>query len=104
MKKTLLLILALIILIFTVKYTYTTNKHTDITYAAEKYLTTGVFNKNKLCSVDEFFQLFSDGTISIVKVTGKQAKAPHKKTSYKLLLEKNKKGLWKVKKVYTQPN
>lgn len=77
-------------------------KYKDINYAVENYMTTGLFNKNKLYKVDDARLNFSDGVSAVMSVSGVQNKSPHKNMKYDVFLEKNKKGIWKVKKVYPQ--
>jgi hypothetical protein len=50
--------------------------------------------------VDSFTLTFSDGSVSLFKVEGIEASSPHDKAAYKVLMEKNKNGVWKKKKVY----
>lgn len=104
MKK--VVIILVIILLFiaagVARYKYSSTKYSDINYAAEKYITTGLFNKYKLYKVDEMKISFSDGSLAVMSVSGILDKAPHNNVSYKVFLEKSKNGLWKVKKVYTE--
>lgn len=95
-----IIIVAAVISIVIAKYKYTNVKYEDINYAAQKYITTGLFNKYKLYKIDNMKLSFSDGSISIITVSGVQDKAPYKTVTYNIFLEKDKKGLWKVKKVY----
>lgn len=83
-------------------YRYTRNKYSDINYTVQKYVTSGFFNKYKLYKINNMSLSFSDGTIAVMKVEGLQDKAPHNLVSYKIFLEKNKAGLWKVVKLYTE--
>lgn len=84
------------------RYRYTRNKYSDINYSAEKYVTSGILNKYKLYKVNDMSLSFSDSDIAVMKVTGLQDKAPHNNVIYKIFLEKNKDGLWKVVKLYTE--
>ncbi|MBU5485707.1 hypothetical protein KQI86_15410 [Clostridium sp. MSJ-11] len=75
----------------------------EITYSVERYVTSGIFNRNKLHHVNNFHITFSDGKIAVVQVIGPQKKSPYKKVKYDVLVEKNSKGIWKVKKLYQIP-
>ncbi len=91
-----------IIVVCTISYRYNHNKYKDLNYAAQTYITTGLFNKYKMYKIDKMDVSFSDGTLAIISVTGPQDKAPHKNVNYKIFLEKRKSGIWKVKKVYME--
>ncbi|MDP4143763.1 MAG: hypothetical protein Q8936_04675 [Bacillota bacterium] len=100
MKKKIPLFL-FILLIFVssfLLYTNNQNKYKDITNAAENYVTTGFFNEHKLYKIDKFHLIFSDNNESIMEVTGMEEKPPHKYTTYRLNMKKNKEGLWTVTK------
>jgi hypothetical protein len=43
---------------------------------------------------------FSNGVDAFVKVNGLSNGKPHRSINYEVFLEKNKKGIWKVYKVY----
>lgn len=79
---------------------YTTYKCKDLDYAIKKYTTTGIFNENKLYSVESYEIRFSDGNFTIVEVKGLEDKAPYKPVTYTLHLQKNTKGTWKLKEYY----
>jgi ABC-type transporter MlaC component len=104
MKKIaiILVIIVLVIAAGVARYKYLSNKYSDINYAAQRYITTGLFNKYKLYKVDELKISFSDGNLAIMSVSGMLEKSPHNNVNYKILLEKNKNGLWKVKNVYPE--
>lgn len=101
LKKIITIILILFSISTFINYKVNLNKSKDISYVVEHYLTSGLFNKYKLYSTDSIHLSFSDNSIAVVDVTGKEKKSPHPNVKYKLFLEKNKKGAWKVKKVYT---
>ncbi|MCM0646971.1 hypothetical protein NBE98_01110 [Clostridium swellfunianum] len=94
------IILTLIIASCTIAYRYSQNKYKDINFTAERYLTTGLLNKFKLYKVEKMDISFSDGSLAVITVSGLENKAPHKNVMYKMILEKNKYGVWKVRKVY----
>ncbi|GAA0745060.1 hypothetical protein [Clostridium oceanicum] len=100
--KKLIAFMFILLFIFIIYHNYKVNKQTDITYTVENYMTTGLFNKYRMYSIDNFDLTFSDGNIAVVKVFGTDKESPHKRISYKVFVEKNKKGIWKVKKVYKE--
>lgn len=97
-----LVIIVLVIAAGVARYKFSSNKYSDINYAAQRYITSGLFNKYKLYKVDELKISFSDGSLAVMSVSGMLDKAPHNSVKYKIFLEKNKNGLWKVKKVYPE--
>ncbi|WP_102399758.1 hypothetical protein [Haloimpatiens massiliensis] len=103
MKKFLFLICTIFITIFIFLNVYSIKKTKNIGGAVERYSTTGIFNEYKLYRLDNWEVEFSDGNMCIVSVKGLKKKSPHDLISYKMLLEKNKKGLWKLKKFYQNP-
>ena len=100
LKKLVVFVLIIILLFVFLDHKYTQNKCSDITYAVEQYLTTGFFNHYKLSSIDTFQLSYSDNELAIIVVKGTQKKIPPKKVSYKVLLEKNKNRIWKVRKIF----
>lgn len=104
MKKILAFIVAAAIIsgIVIICFRYTKSKYSDINYTVERYVTKGFFNKHKLYKITDISVSFSDGTLSVMKVTGLEYKAPHNNVTYKIFLEKNKDGLWKVVKLYSE--
>ncbi|MFD3156009.1 hypothetical protein ACFIJ5_03960 [Haloimpatiens sp. FM7330] len=100
MKKKLSLILIILLIISIFYYKSIENKNKELHYAVEKYATSGFFNDYKLRRLDEWILEFSDGNICIVTIKGMEYKAPHDIITYKIFLEKNKKGIWKLKKYY----
>jgi hypothetical protein len=75
------------------------SKRKDMTYSAQQYLTTGIFNKYKLYNVEYYHLLFSDTKESILQVQGIEYSVPHKTATYKLYMQKNSSGIWSVEKV-----
>ncbi len=73
------------------------DKRTDITYSAEHYLTTGFFNNYKLYNVDYYRIVFSDTKNAILEVQGMEYKVPHKIVKYRMIMQKDRDGLWSVK-------
>lgn len=106
MKKTnsnqyFVIIIVFITFIMILRYNYIQTKSKDVVYVAERYLTTGIFNSYKLYTINNFDITFSDSKIVVAAVKGTQKKEPHKKVTYKLFMVKNKAGIWKVNKIYT---
>lgn len=102
MKKLYTLFITLVLsLVFVFLYVkYTQGKYKDITYTVEKRMTTGLFNSQKLYSINNLELSFSDNIIAVVNVYGLQKKVPHKEVGYKIFLEKRKDGTWKVERIY----
>lgn len=100
MKKFFMICLFIILVGGLIKYTYITNNSKNIDYAVERYFTTGIFNNYKMYDIETINLSFSNGSIAVVKVDGIETKPPHKKVAYSAFLEKNSRGIWKVKKVY----
>lgn len=101
--KTIIIIILIIAASVTGYYSYISNKSKDMSYVIERYTTKGIFNKHKLFSIDNYFLAFSDGKLAVVEVTGLSDKQPRTTVKYKLFLEKNEKGIWKVKRFYPNP-
>lgn len=102
MKKLLIIIAILLSISTFINYKINFNKSKDISYVVENYMTSGIFNKYKLYKTTSINLTFSDDDLAIVDVSGKQNKSPHIDVKYKVFLEKNKNGVWKVKKIYTK--
>ncbi|WP_373899115.1 hypothetical protein ACER0A_003090 [Haloimpatiens sp. FM7315] len=102
MKKLFFLVIVFVLLLTMGISMYSSQKNSYIKHAVEKYCTTGIFNKHKLYSINNWEVEFSDGNMAIVSVYGLQYKSPHDYISYKILLEKNKNGIWKLKKYYEE--
>lgn len=99
--KLLLLSLIFAIIVFSIiNSKYTSYRCKDLDYAIKNYTTTGIFNKHKLYSVESYEIKFSDGNFAIIDVKGLENKAPYKVVTYKLHIQKNSKGTWKVKEYY----
>lgn len=102
MKKWFIIILIILVTsscIFA-RHIYYNNKCKNINYAAQDYITTGFFNNYRLTSINSTKLSFSNGEIAVVKVDGLAYKSPHRRSTYNIFLEKNNKGIWKVKRVY----
>jgi hypothetical protein len=100
-KKALFFITAIIITVSVIfYYRYQSIRCGEVTYAVERYMTTGIFNRHKLYKVDNYTLIFSDGSAAIVKVQGIEKKPPHRRVSYNVIMEKNKFGTWKKRRVY----
>lgn len=103
-SKLIFIILPIILILSTIiRYRIIYYKSREITYVVERYMTTGIFNSHKLFDINDFHLSFSDGRLAIIRVNGLQKKSPHKKIQYDVFLEKNPKGIWKVKKLYQVP-
>ncbi|WP_138207422.1 hypothetical protein [Haloimpatiens lingqiaonensis] len=103
MKKFLIFICIIFIAILIFLNIYSIKKTKNIGGAVERYSTSGIFNEYKLYRLDTWEVEFSDGNMCIVNIKGLQKKSPHDLINYKMLLERNKKGLWKLKKIYKVP-
>ena len=73
------------------------SKRTNMTYCAKQYLTTGLFNNYKLYTVDYYHLTFSDTKNAILEVQGMEYKIPHKTVKYRMMMQKDNKGIWSVK-------
>lgn len=93
---------AVIVVIGTAGYLNRLNKYRDIKYSAERYITSGIFNRYKLYKLDKMDVSFSDGSLAVMSISGLQDKAPHNSVKYKIFMEKSKSGIWRVKKVYPE--
>lgn len=103
-SKPICILLPIIVIIsLVIRYRIIYYNSREITYVIERYLTTGIFNPHKLFDINNFQLSFSDGRLAVVRVNGLQKKSPHKKIDYDVFLEKNSKGIWKVKKLYQVP-
>jgi hypothetical protein len=104
MKKIAVIAIILIVLLSgcTIWYKYSRSKFSDINYTAERYITTGIFNKYKLYKVNDMTLSFSASNIAVMTVSGLSDVPPHNNVTYRIFLEKNKSGLWKVVKLYTE--
>jgi hypothetical protein len=100
LKKLVPAVLILILLFGFLDYKYTQNKYKDITYTVERHMTSGIFNRHKLLSVNSLTLTFSDSTMAVVIVNGMLKKTPHQQVSFKAFVEKKKNGTWKVSRIY----
>lgn len=98
-KKQLIFISVIIIIFILIKYNFNSTKNKDINFAANQYLTTGIFNKYKLYNIEHSYLIFSDSNNAIINVMGIENKTSSVTTCYKLKMSKDTKGLWHVKKV-----
>lgn len=98
-----LVLLILLILFSFIRFKIIQNNSRDLAYSVERYLTSSIFNFKKLNHIDSLHMTFSDGRLAVVQVAGKQKKTPHKNVKYDVLVQKNSKGIWKVKKLYQIP-
>jgi hypothetical protein len=100
MKKFICLIIFILFASIIILQQFNLNKSKDINYAVEQYFTTGIFNKYKMYDVSNKTLYFSNGVDAFVKVNGLSNGKSHRSINYEVFLEKNKKGIWKVYKVY----
>ncbi|MBV4420275.1 hypothetical protein KM800_13270 [Clostridium tyrobutyricum] len=100
MKKFICLIIFILFTGIIILHQYNLNKSKDINYAIEQYFTTGIFNEYKMYDISNKTLYFSNGVDAFVKVNGLSNGKPHRSINYEVFLEKNKKGIWKVSKVY----
>ncbi|GFZ31882.1 hypothetical protein CSC2_24080 [Clostridium zeae] len=77
----------------------TNSKCKDLNYATNHYMTTGIFNKNKVLTVNGMNLLFSDDNKAIVEVEGLYYQSPHIRKKYQLSLSKTKGNMWKLDNV-----
>lgn len=98
-KKLIALIFLALLTISYVNYKVKLNKRRDITYAANYYMTSGIFNTHKLYKIDSYNLKFSSDDESILIVSGMEEKSPHKTVTYKLTMLKTSSGIWKVKHI-----
>lgn len=101
MKKFIFSLTLILFAIIIIKNTYISKKCTNINYAVENYFTTGIFNKYKIYGMEDVNLSFSNGKDAFIKVKGISCKVPHHNVEYTVFLEKDSKGSWKVKKVYS---
>ena len=102
-NKIRLILFIFVFILFTTSFInikYSNHKCKDLDYAIRKYTTSGIFNKYKLYSLDNYVVKFSDNAYAIVEVTGLENKSPYKSIKYTLHLKKNIKGTWKVQEYY----
>ncbi|PJI07365.1 MULTISPECIES: hypothetical protein [Clostridium] len=98
-KKLITLIFLVLLIISYANYKINLNKRRDITYAANYYMTSGIFNTHKLYKIDSYILKFSSDDESILLVSGMEEKSPHKTVSYKLTMIKTSSGIWKLKRI-----
>lgn len=85
-----------ITMIFLININITNSKCKDLNYATNHYMTTGIFNKNKVLTINGMNLLFSDDNKAIIEVDGLYYKSPHIRKKYQLSLSKTKGGMWKL--------
>lgn len=102
-KSNLIIFIVILLLLAFIRIRIIYINSREITYSVERYVTSSIFNRNKLHHINNFHTTFSDGKVAIVQVVGPQRKSPYKKIKYDVLVEKNSKGIWKVKKLYQIP-
>lgn len=96
--------LIIIITTYIIVFSYTNFKCKNLDYAIKKYSTSGIFNKCKLYSLEDFNIKFSDGNICIAEVNGIEGKSPYKTSTYTLHLVKHKSGKWKLSEISPNNN
>jgi len=103
-KHLILYLLILTLILLFACHNIENSKRKNMTYSAQQYLTTGIFNKYKLYNVEYYHLLFSDTKESILEVQGIEYSGPHKTGTYKLYMQKNSSGIWSVEKVVPLSN
>lgn len=101
--KYIAIIIVLLLAILCIHHVIIIHNCSDITYAADYYTTTGIFNNKKLYKIDSYYLKFSDGHESTLVITGITRNPPHKVVSYELTLVKNKSNIWKMKNIKEIP-
>ncbi|MEG1257174.1 hypothetical protein [Clostridium sp.] len=101
LKTFLFFVLIFILLIYLLWYKFSSKKYENLDYAINKYTTTGLFNKHRLYSLENYEIKFSDGNLCIVEVTGIEDRSPYKTVKYNIYLEKYKSTKWKLSEIYS---
>lgn len=102
MKKKIIIVIIIIFAICGLKYKSYLHKNQDLTYTVNHHFTSGYFNSDKLYNLDTIKVTFSDGNSAVVAASGMRKKYPHDTLHYKVFLEKNNRGIWKITKIYPQ--
>ncbi|URZ15535.1 hypothetical protein [Clostridium felsineum] len=97
-KKIFILAFSAFLIILYADYRINLSKRSDITYAANYYMTSGIFNTHKLYKIDSYTLKFASTDESILFVSGIESKSPHKTVTYKLTMLKTY-GIWKLKHI-----
>lgn len=100
MKKFMIIFISTLFTITMIEKIYISYKCRDINYAVKNYFTTGIFNKYKIYNMEDINMYFSNGTVAFIKIKGMSTKMPYQKLGYTVFLQKNSRGIWKIKKVY----
>lgn len=103
MKKIIPAIIIVLLLFGIIDYKYTRSKYKNISYAVEHHLTSGIYNKYNLRTIETLQVAYTDGKIAIVTITGTEKKVPRKLVKYQVLAERTSGDIWKIKKVYNAP-
>ncbi|SHI62610.1 hypothetical protein SAMN02745163_00512 [Clostridium cavendishii DSM 21758] len=101
------LILVLLILassIFFLKQKVLTTKCKDLYYATEHYMTTGMFNSNKLLRVKTMKLVFADKDSAVVEAYGLSSAPPNAKITYKAYFKKDSNNSWALEKAIPLDN
>ncbi|MEG2290558.1 MAG: hypothetical protein RSA29_16865 [Clostridium sp.] len=101
LRTFLFLILVFILMIYLLFFKFSSKKYENVDYAIKRYTTTGLLNKYRLYSLENYEIKFSDGNLCIAEITGIEDKSPYQTVIYNLYLEKSKSGKWKLLKVYS---
>lgn len=103
LKKYLIITVSILLVVGIGRHYYIYKKSTDMSYVIKRYMTKGLFNNHKIAGVSSESIIFSDGKTSVVEVSGYTTSHPVKAVKYKLFLNVNKKGIWKVLRHYPNP-
>lgn len=103
MKKFIVPAIIVLLMLSIIDYKYTSSKYKNIFYSVEHNLTTGIFNFHKLKNIENMSISYKDEKIAVIHVTGTEKKFPNRSVEFKILVEKNSWGHWKVKNIYNLP-
>jgi hypothetical protein len=93
-RKISIISLIIVVLLILVRINYVNSRCKDINYAVAYYMTSGIFNNNKVLAVNGMKLTFSDDNKTIAEVSGLYYEAPHFRKKYQISLSKNKGKMW----------
>ncbi|MDP4089812.1 MAG: hypothetical protein Q8930_11155 [Bacillota bacterium] len=100
MKRFVPIAFIIIIIISVVDYNYDIYKRKNIAYVLQNKLTKGILNSFKLDSISSYELSYSDENVAVAQVKGSKANSSLTSVSYKVILEKQRNGTWKIKDIY----
>ncbi|MBA5851285.1 hypothetical protein H2684_08195 [Clostridium sp. cel8] len=100
MKKLISILISIFLLGNVIYYKHNINMCKDMNYAVNRFFTEGIFNKYKLYKIDSKNVYFSNGEISFLKISGISYNSPYREVTYRVLVKKDSKGIWKIERVY----